>query len=106
MSAAVPGNTMTLEESLREFATAVRLSPTQGAIFRAAVLGEDGKKTAGDLGCSESTLRTHWKRILAKLGVTSRQQAVTCFVRSVFGGSGAEANHPRPRLRPTRPCQR
>jgi DNA-binding NarL/FixJ family response regulator len=49
---------------------ATDLSPTQQRIFALLAAGQAPKQIAGNLACSESTVREHLRRMMVKLGMT------------------------------------
>jgi DNA-binding NarL/FixJ family response regulator len=51
-------------------------------VLKQLALGKSNKEIAADLVIAEKTVRTHVSSILAKLGVSSRTQAVLHAVRS------------------------
>jgi DNA-binding CsgD family transcriptional regulator len=61
------------ESTLERFARVHRLSPQETKLVSLAVHEVPNKQTAGDLGCSECTVRTYWHRIFAKVGCTSQR---------------------------------
>ena len=52
------------------------LSPRERAVLLAAALGAEDKEIAIELGCTLSTVRTHWQRIYKKTHSPSRRQLV------------------------------
>lgn len=52
------------------------LSPMERSVLLAATRGAEDKQIAGSLGCSISTVRTMWKRIYQKTGLTSRRRLI------------------------------
>jgi DNA-binding NarL/FixJ family response regulator len=67
--------TMVLEEQDR------RLSARQSEILQMLADGIQTDAVASRLGLSTETVRTHTKRILAKLGASTRTQAVAIAIR-------------------------
>jgi DNA-binding NarL/FixJ family response regulator len=59
--------------TIRQF----RLSPRQLLVVDYLVEGLSMKEVAARLGCSEWTVRTHWQRIRARMGITSLVQLIT-----------------------------
>jgi len=57
-------------------ADASPLTPRELDMLRAAARGLGNKQIASDLGVSPRTVQTHLTRIFAKLGVTSRTEAI------------------------------
>jgi DNA-binding CsgD family transcriptional regulator len=58
--------------TIKRFAQAHRLSPQETKLVAAAVREMPNKQSADELGCTEGTLRTYWKRIFTKIGCTSQ----------------------------------
>ena len=65
-----------LRGSLGEYGVA-RLTPREAQVLQALAAGETAAQIAASLGISASTVQSHVKSILAKLGVHSKIEAVT-----------------------------
>ena len=52
------------------------LTPTESRVAVALATGQTAAGVAGELGCAESTVRTHVKRIYRKLGVRKQTELV------------------------------
>ena len=63
-----------LSEAAEAFYAA--LSPRERAVLVAAALGAEDKEIATQLGCTLSTVRTHWQRTYRKTHLPSRRQLV------------------------------
>jgi DNA-binding CsgD family transcriptional regulator len=63
-----------LSEAAEAFYAA--LSPRERAVLLAAALGAEDKEIAAELGCTLSTVRTHWQRTYRKTHLPSRRQLV------------------------------
>ena len=61
---------------LAERVTKVQLTPRELATLRSMAQGRSNKEVASELGISERTVKTHLGHLFAKLGVTSRTEAV------------------------------
>jgi two-component system NarL family response regulator len=66
---------------LAEGVTRVQLTPRELATLRLIADGKSNKEIAGELGISERTVKTHLGHLFAKLGVTSRTEAVKIATR-------------------------
>lgn len=65
------------------------LAAKEACVLEARVFGGyNSAKTAEHLGCSEATVRSHWRRILAKTGQESRNGVVASYVAHISGRSG------------------
>jgi DNA-binding NarL/FixJ family response regulator len=53
-----------------------RLTPREMEVLKLVATGADNTRIAGELVLSESTVKTHLNRAMAKLGLSSRAQAV------------------------------
>jgi DNA-binding CsgD family transcriptional regulator len=73
--------------TLERFARAHRLSPQETKLVASAVREMPNKQSADELGCTEGTLRTYWKRIFTKIGCTSQRDVVARLFR--FGDEDA-----------------
>jgi PAS domain S-box-containing protein len=60
---------------------AADLSPTQQRIFALLAAGQAPKQIADTLACSESTVREHLRRMMAKLAVPDLASLTLCAVR-------------------------
>ena len=60
---------------------AADLSPKQQRIFALLAAGQAPKQIAGNLACSESTVREHLRRMMAKLAVPNLAALTLCAVR-------------------------
>lgn len=69
------------EPASRSSDVADGLTPRQGEVLRLLVEGRSNKAIGRELGLSESTVKTHLASIYARLGVTSRTQAVVAAAR-------------------------
>lgn len=63
-----------LSEAAEAFYAA--LSPRERAVLLAAALGAEDKEIAAELGCTLSTVRTHWQRTYKKTHLPSRRRLV------------------------------
>ena len=66
---------------LAEGVTRVQLTPREMATLRLMADGRANKEIAGELGISERTVKTHLGHLFAKLGVTSRTEAIKVATR-------------------------
>lgn len=66
---------------LAEGVTHVQLSPRELATLRLMADGKANKEIASELGISDRTVKTHLGHLFAKLGVTSRTEAVKVATR-------------------------
>ena len=66
---------------LAEGVTHVQLSPRELATLRLMADGKANKEIANELGISDRTVKTHLGHLFAKLGVTSRTEAVKVATR-------------------------
>jgi len=57
------------------------LSPREGEVLREIARGKSNKEIAGDLGLTESTVKSHVNSILSKLGTGDRTGAVTLAIQ-------------------------
>lgn len=62
---------------LAERARAPELTPREREVLELLSAGRSNKEVATDLGVSDETVKTHVKRVMEKLGVSDRTQAVT-----------------------------
>ena len=69
------------------------LTARQGEVYRAVARGLPNKLIAGELGITESTVKTHLSAVYAVLGVNNRTQAAFQASREEFrvGGEGRGA---------------
>jgi DNA-binding NarL/FixJ family response regulator len=66
---------------LAEGVTRVQLTPRELSTLRLIADGRSNKEIANELGISERTVKTHLGHLFAKLGVTSRTEAVKIAMR-------------------------
>ncbi|MEO7275471.1 MAG: response regulator transcription factor [Vicinamibacterales bacterium] len=66
---------------LAEGVTRVQLTPRELGALRLLADGKSNKEIANELGISERTVKTHLGHLFAKLGVTSRTEAVKIAMR-------------------------
>jgi DNA-binding NarL/FixJ family response regulator len=66
---------------LAEGVTRVQLTPREMATLRLMADGRANKEIAGEMGISERTVKTHLGHLFAKLGVTSRTEAIKVATR-------------------------
>jgi DNA-binding NarL/FixJ family response regulator len=69
------------------------LTPRESEILTLLTEGSSTAEIARDLVISQRTVGTHVQHILAKLGVSSRGQAVALAYREGLVSAGAEGNH-------------
>jgi DNA-binding NarL/FixJ family response regulator len=67
--------------AIRDFAAAHHLSEQESRLLLAAIRDATNAEAADELGCSESTVRTYWSRILQKTQCGSARQVIACAFR-------------------------
>lgn len=76
-------------EAPRDRATRAGLTERETDILLAMVTGESNREIAGRMYLSEATIKTHVRRVLAKLGARDRVQAVVWAYEQGVAGPGA-----------------
>ena len=66
-----------LAEKLTNRKTYPKLSPRELSVLRLMMMGKSNRAIGVELGITESTVKSHVKNILTKMGVNDRTQAVT-----------------------------
>ncbi len=75
-----------LVDALRRYASHRRLSPRQVRILFEYMRGRNDKQIALDLGCMESTVYEHWRRMAQKCGAQLKSGVVADFHAFVWSG--------------------